>query len=119
MGLAGAAGTAARVGLDTAADSFALEPSISTLVVNILGAFFLGLVTAHGLPSLSSVARSALSVGFLGAFTTFSAVSLFVTTATLATGVGFLFVQLSIGVFAAWGGWGLGRSVSTREGTPA
>ena len=112
----GAGGTAARVGLDNAAALLSLDPALSTLAVNVLGAFLLGLVTAHGMPSLSQVLRSAVGVGFLGAFTTFSAVSLFVTTATLSTGLGFLVLQLSVGVLAAWAGWHTGRALRARTG---
>ena len=112
----GAAGTAARVGLDNAAAVLSIDPALSTLAVNVFGAFLLGLLTAHGMPSLSQVLRSGIGVGFLGAFTTFSAVSLFVATATLSTGLGFLVLQLSVGVLAAWAGWHPGRALRARTG---
>ena len=109
VAVAGALGTAARIGVDNAAELAGLESGISTLTVNVLGAFVLGLIVGHGLPTLSSVLRSALGVGFLGAFTTFSAVSLFVATATLGAGLGFLALHFSVGVFAAWTGGQAGR----------
>ncbi len=45
-----------------------------TLVVNIIGCFLLGLLATLGFERLplSSVTRTAVLVGFLGAFTTFS-----------------------------------------------
>ena len=112
----GASGTAARVGLDNLAALLSVDAALSTLVVNVLGAFLLGLVTAHGMPSLSQVLRSGIGVGFLGAFTTFSAVSLFVATATLSTGLGFLLFQLSVGVLAAWAGWHTGSTLRAKSG---
>ncbi|MFO7982343.1 MAG: fluoride efflux transporter CrcB [Desulfuromonadales bacterium] len=48
-----------------------------TLVVNVLGSFFLGLFMEEGLRSsmLSSEMRIGLTVGFMGGFTTFSTFS--------------------------------------------
>jgi CrcB protein len=73
--LFGAAGTLARYGLQglvqhRAGSSF----PTGTLVVNILGCLVMGVVTQFGLHhlSLSPDWRVGLSVGFLGAFTTFS-----------------------------------------------
>src|SRR5579864_7452000 len=71
----GAAGTLARYGLQgfvqhRAGSSF----PTGTLIVNILGCLVMGVVTQFGLHhlSLSPDWRVGLSVGFLGAFTTFS-----------------------------------------------
>jgi CrcB protein len=73
--LFGAAGTLARYGLQgfvqhRAGSSF----PTGTLIVNIVGCLLLGGVTQFGLHhlSLSPDWRIGLSVGFLGAFTTFS-----------------------------------------------
>jgi CrcB protein len=48
-----------------------------TLVVNILGAFLIGLIMEFGTRSvlLSATLRTGLAVGFLGGFTTFSTFS--------------------------------------------
>jgi CrcB protein len=71
----GAAGTLARYGLQgfvqaRAGSSF----PTGTLIINILGCLVLGGVTQFGLHhlSLSPDMRIGISVGFLGAFTTFS-----------------------------------------------
>lgn len=46
---------------------------LSTLVVNVLGSFLLGLITTVGAQGhLSPATRIALGTGFVGAFTTFS-----------------------------------------------
>lgn len=75
--LAAAAGAAARVALelalpfDAASDAFPL----ATLVINLLGSFVIGLMAAllRSLPKLARY-RDVLFTGFLGTFTTFSAV---------------------------------------------
>jgi fluoride exporter len=71
----GAAGTLARYGLQgfvqyRASSSF----PTGTLVVNLIGCLLLGGVTQYGLHHLSIPPewRIGISVGFLGAFTTFS-----------------------------------------------
>jgi len=46
---------------------------LSTLVVNVVGSFLLGLITTVGARGhLSPAVRTALGTGFVGAFTTFS-----------------------------------------------
>ena len=64
LALAGAAGAVARALLVRA------WGSRGTLLVNLAGAFALGV--AVGLPALGEGALKGMSVGFLGAFTTFS-----------------------------------------------
>lgn len=76
--IGGALGALARYATGQLFNSGALAaPGIglplSTLVVNVVGSFLLGLITtagAHG--HLSPVMRTALGTGFVGAFTTFS-----------------------------------------------
>jgi CrcB protein len=66
----GAAGALARLGVSNVlpADRF----PVATVVVNVTGAFALGLVVTWGAARLSHDVRSGLAVGFLGAYTTFS-----------------------------------------------
>jgi CrcB protein len=75
----GAAGTLARYGLqgivqERTGSSF----PTGTLVVNLLGCFLLGGITQFGLHRLTLPPdwRVGISIGFLGAFTTFSTFSL-------------------------------------------
>jgi fluoride exporter len=73
--LAGAAGTLCRYLISVAALRY-LNPAFpfGTLLVNLLGSFFLGLLMQVSLtsPNFSPTLRLALSVGFLGGFTTYS-----------------------------------------------
>ena len=88
-----------------------------TFVINVSGCFLLGLLVAmfaHRFvvhPDL----RIALTVGFLGAYTTFSTFALetFDLAETHSTGVGILNVTASVaaGLLAVWLGSALGRSL--------
>ena len=73
--LGGAVGTSLRLAIDTVIphpdDAFPL----STLIINTLGAFALGLLVARVWPSAPTWLRAALGAGLLGSFTTFSAVA--------------------------------------------
>ena len=76
--LGGAAGTAARYGVNLLAGSL-LGPDFpfATLAVNLLGSFLIGVVQQVAVDSalLSETARLALAVGVLGGFTTYSSFS--------------------------------------------
>jgi fluoride exporter len=76
VAVAGAAGAAARYGLDLRFARDANHVPWVTFAINISGSFLLGLIVAvldaHPHPML----RPALTIGLLGAFTTFSTLSL-------------------------------------------
>jgi CrcB protein len=77
ISLAGALGTLARYGLAAAVYS-ALGTAFpwGTLAVNVLGCLIFGAVMqAWGVNVLSDELRAVISIGFLGAFTTFSTFS--------------------------------------------
>lgn len=73
MILGGALGTAARYGIGL------LIPTTAwpwpTFLVNIVGSFFAGVMAEWGTSRLSEVTSTAITVGLLGGFTTFSAFS--------------------------------------------
>jgi CrcB protein len=111
VGAAGLAGVLARYALSTPFHGNAL-PWI-TVAINVVGSFALGmLVTAH---ALSADTRTALGVGFLGGFTTFSTFSVQAVLDVEAgePGRALLYVGASVvlGIAAAAGGYALGRSV--------
>jgi CrcB protein len=76
--LGGLVGTAARFGVDALLPHGNSEVSWSTIIVNILGSFALGLLTGTlwTKASTPSWLKAGLGAGVLGSFTTFSAVAL-------------------------------------------
>jgi CrcB protein len=76
VALAGAAGASARYGLDLVFRRDAHHIPWVTFAINISGSFALGLLVAaldaHPHPAV----RPAITIGFLGAYTTFSTLSL-------------------------------------------
>src|SRR5687768_6859363 len=71
---AGAVGTLARYGLSGAVTAaFGTAFPWGTLLVNMLGCLAFGvLMQAWGATAMSDETRAVISIGFLGAFTTFS-----------------------------------------------
>jgi CrcB protein len=109
---AGAAGTAARYGI-----GLALGPRgfpLGTLTVNVVGSFLIGLVLTLGVQErLSQQTTTALAVGFLGAFTTYStfawdAVALG-RADRLALAALYVGISVTLGLLAAAAGYQCGR----------
>jgi CrcB protein len=110
VGVAGLGGVLARYALSTPFHGSTL-PWI-TVAINVAGSFLLGmLVTVHG---LSDELRTALGVGFLGGFTTFSTFSVQVVLDVDAgePGRAALYIGASVvlGIAAATAGYVLGRA---------
>jgi len=76
VAIAGAAGAVARYGLDTLFRRDAHHIPWVTFAINVAGSFLLGAVVAVLDAHPHATIRPALTVGFLGAFTTFSTLSL-------------------------------------------
>ncbi|MEX0755373.1 MAG: fluoride efflux transporter CrcB [Actinomycetota bacterium] len=118
IAFAGAAGALARYGAGGLVGRFQDGAfPWGTLIVNVSGSFLLGLLFALFTERfiVSPELRITLTVGFVGAFTTYSTFSL--ETLTLledgAHGLALLNVvaSLVLGLLAAWGGVSLGRSL--------
>lgn len=123
VALGGVLGTGARWGVD------ALLPSatpgtlgVSTIVVNVIGSFVLGLLVAavwsrSGMPVWL---KAGVGTGLLGSFTTFSAITVNVVAgaleAHLLTVVGAVLLSTVFGLLAAWGGLALGTNRRNRRG---
>jgi CrcB protein len=77
LGLAGASGAAARFAFsEWATKRWPSTFPLATLLINVTGAFALGLLmTAGGVGSALAQARLLLGMGFLGGYTTFSTLS--------------------------------------------
>jgi CrcB protein len=115
---AGAVGVGLRYVLDAAITNRAGDAfPWSTLVINVLGAFALGLIvallTGH---SIGEPLRPALTVGLLGGFTTFSAVTVEAVSLAedgmLARAALYVLVTNVVGIAAAVAGLALGRATT-------
>jgi CrcB protein len=95
------------------------EISVSTVVVNTVGSFVLGLLVAHFWlkPATPEWVKLAVGPGLLGSFTTFSAIALNVVGAVdevrPVDGVLALGGSLLFGLSAAWAGLRLGGQLQT------
>jgi CrcB protein len=126
VAVGGVLGTAARWGVDVLLPHVTPGSlAVSTVVVNVVGSFVLGLLVA----SLWTRARvpmwlkAGVGTGILGSFTTFSAVALNVVASAVEANVlatiGALVLSTVLGLLAAWGGLALGaRLAGQRVGQP-
>jgi CrcB protein len=73
VAIAGATGVLARYGISNAFHGDSLP--WATVAINVVGSFLLGMLVELPLSWVSQDARTALGVGFLGGFTTFSTFS--------------------------------------------
>lgn len=115
IGLGGALGAIARYALSTWITQKYLHAfPWGTFAVNIIGCFLLGIIYTLGTenPVINSDTRLFLSVGFVGAFTTFSTFSLeifqVIRSGDIRIASFYVLGSLCIGLLALW----LGISVS-------
>lgn len=111
--LGGGVGTGLRLGIDTLLPHAEGTLAISTLVVNTLGAFALGLLVARVWPVAPTWLRAGLGAGLLGSFTTYSALAVNVV-ALGASGdpvlaAAMIAASIVLGLGAAWLGLRTGR----------
>jgi CrcB protein len=111
IALAGAAGALCRLGVNILVGPRAFPAA--TLAVNVVGCFALGVVAVWGASRLTPEVVSVLSVGFIGAFTTFSTVTLDAVTlgSDGSAGLAVVYVAASVvlGLAAAVAGQQVGR----------
>ena len=123
----GALGTGLRLSLDLLVPHGDTDFPVSTLIINVVGAFALGLLTARVWPTARPWVRAGLGPGLLGSFTTFSAFA--VSLVSLAAsdhwmpGALYLVTTIVLGFGAAWAGLRMARwrtaPVSAPEPAPA
>jgi CrcB protein len=117
IAVGGALGALARYGLDEAIGRRAGSFPWGILVVNITGAFLIGFMVEALEPRFedSTWVRTAVITGFLGAYTTFSTLSLDTYRLLDAGRVGLALANsvgsLTLGVIAVWLGLKAGRAV--------
>lgn len=116
VALGGMAGAACRHGLGTLISATPGEVPWGTFVENVAGAFLLGVVLSalvRRFPA-SRYLRPFLAVGFLGSFTTFSALAVeadqLIRDGEAGLAAGYWVLSLVAGVSAAWVGIVLTRS---------
>ena len=83
--LGGLIGTGLRLGFDALLPHDPQQFPVSTLLINLLGSFALGLLVARVWPTAPPWLRFGLGTGVLGSFTTFSAVMASLLTLTPAS----------------------------------
>lgn len=109
VGLGGAAGVCLRALVDTL---FQNSFPFSTLIVNLLGSFLLGLLSTAPIKMGKGI-RLALTTGLVGSFTTLSAVSAelfeFLQTAQYGYAVLYFMISLAGGFVLAYSGIMTGR----------
>lgn len=113
MVVGGLAGTALRLGIDVAIPHTDNSFPVSTLLINTVGAFALGLLVARLWPIAPDWLRAGLGAGLLGSFTTFSAVAVSLVSLGRAgewmLAAGYLVTTMLLGLGAAWLGIRVGR----------
>ena len=113
--LGGAIGAAARYAVELSVSGLPSYPLLATSIVNLLGAFALGIVNAHSFFQKPNL-RLFYGVGLLGSFTTMSGLAAISAGADLGLGASailywlFVLAQLVIGVLVYGLGRKLGRS---------
>lgn len=117
IGLAGLAGTLCRYGLSgLIARRFGETFPTGTLLVNIVGCFLAGFLfyPLHERFLVSEVVRTALMIGFLGGFTTFSSYGLQTFTLLRDGETGFailnIFLSNAVGLGSVWIGYLLAKT---------
>lgn len=108
-------GTAARFAIDIAIPHGSDGFPLSTLIVNAVGAFLLGVLVARVWATAPSWLRAGLGTGLLGSFTTFSAVAVSLVSLGSAgnwrTALGYLGLTIALGFGAALLGLLLGKPI--------
>ena len=118
IAIAGALGALSRWGVSSLVNRHLGERlAWGTLTVNVVGSLVLGVMMQVGMSSetFPRALRVALTVGFLGAFTTFSTFSYetyrYVENGAWGTALVNVLANLIPGLIAAWAGLALGRVI--------
>ncbi len=126
VAVGGVLGTGARWGIDSLLPNATPGTlGVSTVVVNVVGSFVLGLLVAAvwPRPGVPFWLKAGVGTGVLGSFTTFSSVTLNAVAgaveANLLVVVGALLLSTIFGLLAAWGGLSLGPKLFGLRASPS
>lgn len=115
----GLVGTALRLGIDALLPHGPSGFPLSTLLINLVGSFALGLLVARVWPTAPGWLRAGLGTGLLGTFTTFSAVIASLYTMSFGgealLAVAYLVASVVLGLGAAVAGLRLGSASPPAE----
>ena len=115
----GLIGTTLRVLIDVSVVHDLDEFALSTLLVNTVGPFVLGLLVAALWPRVPGWVRVGLGPGILGSFTTFSALAISVValarTGEIVVAVLSIVLSIGFGMLSAWAGLALGARHTPRQ----
>tara|TARA_Y100001960_G_scaffold84815_1_gene90629 strand:- start:1737 stop:2108 length:372 start_codon:yes stop_codon:yes gene_type:complete len=118
IAIGGASGALTRYSIDRLTLYFGMENIVGTFIVNISGSFILGILISISTYKLnfSNGVRDAITIGFIGSYTTFS--TLTVTSLTLwqsgqygKASINIIF-SVIFGLIAAYAGFHIGNQVS-------
>ena len=118
IAIGGASGALTRYSIDRLTLYFGMENIVGTFIVNISGSFILGILISISTYKLnfSNGVRDAITIGFIGSYTTFS--TLTVTSLTLwqsgqygNASINIIF-SVIFGLIAAYAGFHIGNQVS-------
>ncbi len=121
IALGGAAGTVSRYLLSLGMQRANAEFPMSTLLINVVGSFLIGMLSRTlTLPGDSPVLRAALTIGFCGGFTTFSTFSAefvsMVQQGRALRAVLYVVLSVSLGVIATVLGMAVGARIAASRG---
>ena len=118
IAIGGASGALTRYSIDRLTLYFGMENIVGTFIVNISGSFILGILISISTYKLnfSNGVRDAITIGFIGSYTTFS--TLTVTSLSLwqsghygKASINIIF-SVIFGLIAAYAGFHIGNQVS-------
>lgn len=84
-------------------------------IVNMLGSFLLGFLSAYFLEKYKQRMQLILGTGFCGGFTTMSTFAGEINKLNLTSGGIYLFVSLTLGIVLAWTGFVSGGQLAVRK----
>jgi fluoride exporter len=118
IGVAGALGALSRYGVEGfVSERFPGSFPAGTFVINVTGSFVLGFlfVLLTERVAASATLRTSLTVGFVGAYTTFSTFSFetlrLIEDGALRTAAVSVVATLILGLLAVWAGMTIGRAI--------